>query len=127
MNNISSDNVVLELPAKSEFVSTVRLTASSVASRAGFNVDEIEDIKVSISEICNLILTKQGDVNRYRIDFEIIEQQLIITFTGVNTPLTCAESCLKEEYGLYIITALMDTVELCKEDNSIVISKKIGD
>lgn len=127
MKYISSDNVILELPAKSEFVSTVRLTASSVASRAGFNVDEIEDIKVSISEICNLILTKQGDISRYKIEFEICEQQLIVTFTGVNVPLKCTGSCIAEEYGLYIITALMDTVELCNENNSIVISKKIGD
>ena len=72
MSNIS-DNVMLVLPSKTEFVSTARLTASSVANRIGFNIDEVEDIKVAVSEVCNIILSRAGnELVQFKISFEII-------------------------------------------------------
>ena len=122
-----NDSVVLELPAKSEYVSTIRLTASSVASRLGFDIDQIEDIKVSVAEVCNLLLSKmKEDLLRYKITFELHEGELVVVFEGIGAPLRCLCENLGEEYGLYIIRALMDTVELCNDKSSIVISKKIG-
>jgi len=128
MKNVSSDNVTLLLPAKSEFVSTARLTASSVASRIGFNIDEIEDIKVAVSEVCNIVLSKVGDdLIQYKISFEINNDKLEITFTGGETELGCFESTVENEYGLYIMKALMDSVELCNNNHSIVMTKRIGE
>jgi len=128
MKNVSSDNVTLVLPAKSEFVSTARLTASSVANRIGFNIDEVEDIKVAVSEVCNIILSKVGDeIRQYKISFEINSDQLEITFTGSETELGCFEGTLENEYGLYIMKALMDSVELCNNNHSIVMTKRIGE
>lgn len=128
MKNVSSDNVTLVLPAKSEFVSTARLTASSVANRIGFNIDEVEDIKVSVSEVCNIILAKFGDkIRQYKISFEIDNDELKITFTGDETELDCFDGPVENEYGLYIMKALMDSVELCNNNHSIVMTKRIGE
>jgi serine/threonine-protein kinase RsbW len=128
MKNISSDNVTLVLPTKNEFVSTARLTASSVANRIGFNIDEVEDIKVAVSEVCNIILSKVGDkISQYKISFEIDSDKLEITFTGSETELGCFEDAVENEYGLYIMKALMDSVELCNNNHSIVMTKKIGE
>jgi serine/threonine-protein kinase RsbW len=127
MKGDQTDNVTLILPAKSEYVSTVRLTASSLASRIGFNIDEIEDIKVAVSEVCNIILSKSGDnKEKYKISFNITDSNLQISFTGENCILGCLEDSIENEYGLYIMKALMDSVELCNTDHSIVMSKKIG-
>jgi len=43
----------LTFPAKSEWVSVVRLATAGVASRMGFTYDEVEDIKLAIAEACN--------------------------------------------------------------------------
>ncbi len=127
MENISNDNVVLILPAKNEYVSTARLTASSVSTRAGFNIDEVEDIKVAVSEVCNIILSRaQKDISQYRISFNINPDYLKITFTAENSTLNCFQQSIENEYGLYIMKALMDSVELCNDDHSIVMMKKIG-
>jgi serine/threonine-protein kinase RsbW len=127
MNSEQTDNVTLILPAKSEYVSTARLTASSVASRIGFNIDEIEDIKVAVSEVCNIILSKKGNSSeRYKISYDITGDGLQVTFIGENCVLGCLEDSIENEYGLYIMKALMDSVELCNTDHSIVMSKKIG-
>ncbi|EMS71003.1 ATP-binding protein [Ruminiclostridium cellobioparum] len=126
-NNIACDNVALVLPLKREYVSTARLTASSVANRIGFNIDEIEDIKVAVSEVCNIILAREADeIGQYRISFNIRGNVLEIMFTGESIQFNCFKEALDNEYGLYIMKALMDTVELCNDNNSIVMTKKIG-
>lgn len=126
MNNVSSDNVTLVLPSKNEYVSTARLTASSVANRIGFNIDEVEDIKVAVSEVCNIILSKVGnELVQYRISFEIFEDRLQITFIGDKAELPYFGDTLENEYGIYIMKALMDYVELCNDNHSIVMIKRI--
>lgn len=128
MESVISDNVTLMLPAKSEYVSTARLTASSVANRMGFNIDEVEDIKVAVSEVCNLILSKVGDgLRQYKISFQIEIDKLEIIFTGENNKIECFNESIENEYCLYIMKALMDSVELCKTSHSIVMTKKIGE
>ncbi len=127
-NNVAYDNVELTLPMKREYVSTARLTASSVANRVGFNIDEVEDIKVAVSEVCNIILSKESnEVGQYKISFCIRENILQISFTGENTPFKYLRDSLENEYGLYIMKALMDSVELSNDSNSIVMAKKIGE
>ncbi len=128
MKDVSSDNVTLVLPAKSEFVSTARLTASSVANRIGFNIDEVEDIKVAVSEVCNIILARVGDeITQYIISFEIYSDKLEVLFTGKEKEHVCLDGKAENEYSLYIIKALMDSVELCNNNHSIVMTKRIGE
>ena len=44
--------VKLSIPNSSEFVSVVRLAVSSVAARMDFSVEDLEDIKIALSEAC---------------------------------------------------------------------------
>jgi len=44
--------VNLEIPCLSEFVGIVRLTISGIATRMNFSVEDIEDIKIAVSEAC---------------------------------------------------------------------------
>ena len=46
------DEISLKIPARAEYVGVVRLAVSGVAARMNFSIEEIEDIKVSISEAC---------------------------------------------------------------------------
>jgi hypothetical protein len=43
--------ITLTLPAKAELVSLARLTAAAVGSRAGFDVEEIEDLRLAVDEL----------------------------------------------------------------------------
>ena len=40
------DYIEIRVPAKPQFVSVIRLTVSGLASRVGFNYDDIEDLKL---------------------------------------------------------------------------------
>ena len=47
-----SINVELVIPCLSEFVGIARLSVSGIASRMNFSVEDIEDIKIAVSEAC---------------------------------------------------------------------------
>ncbi|MDR3120498.1 MAG: ATP-binding protein [Clostridiales bacterium] len=61
------DAAIIELviPMRAEYVSIARLTVSGVANRIGFDFDTIEDIKVSLSEVCNRLI---GGSARLRLE-----------------------------------------------------------
>jgi serine/threonine-protein kinase RsbW len=52
----AAEAVGVTIPAKPEFVSVARLTAATVAARQSFSYDEIEDLKIAISEACNALI-----------------------------------------------------------------------
>src|SRR4051812_1964071 len=66
-----SETVRLTIPAALEFVRIARLTASGVASRVGFDVDEIEDLRVAVDELSSILVDAAGD------------EQLELAFTPV--------------------------------------------
>lgn len=47
--------VRLSVPTSLEYVRIVRLTASGVASRLGFDVDEIENLRVAVDELASMV------------------------------------------------------------------------
>lgn len=54
-----SDKISFVFPAKTEFISAIRLAASGVACSFDFNMGKIEDIKSCIAEACLLLMCEQ--------------------------------------------------------------------
>jgi serine/threonine-protein kinase RsbW len=52
--------VRLSVPASLEYVRIVRLTGSGVASRLGFDVDEIENLRVAIDELASMVVERSS-------------------------------------------------------------------
>ena len=48
--------VRLSLPAEREFIRLVRLAAAGIAANLGFDVDELDDVRVAVGELANLTL-----------------------------------------------------------------------
>lgn len=57
---IPGERVRLELPATPESVAVARLAASAMASRMGFSVDEVEDLRIAVSELCAALYAREG-------------------------------------------------------------------
>ena len=55
------ETIDLKIPPRPEYISVARLTAAAVAARQDFTYDEIEDLKVAVSEACNALIRSQGD------------------------------------------------------------------
>lgn len=107
---MNKDVISITIPKKPDYISLVRLTTSGIAYSMGLNVDDIEDIKVSIGEACinSLMLNDREDIS---LVFEIDEEKLSIKVTDVkeNIPEHLDER-KERELGLLIVKSLMDEV-----------------
>jgi serine/threonine-protein kinase RsbW len=122
---IEADNIVLTLPFKAEYVSVVRLAVSGIASRMGFDIEAIEDIKVATAEVCNkMIEAGSKTAGYYTITFQISNLNLVIKFDCEDKSLKCIFSSAENELGVSIINALMDDVVFCSNDSFILLMSK---
>ncbi len=55
-DRLSGQPVELSLPVEDDLLVLVRFTVSAVASRAGFDIEEIEDLRLAVDELCLLVL-----------------------------------------------------------------------
>jgi len=122
-----TDVLTLRVPGKPQYVGAVRMTAASLASGAGFDIEAIEDIKVAISEACtNIVLHGSGGEGSelfYDVRFELEEKGLAICVEdeGVGYNMEDYEEPEPGEretgggLGLFIIRALMDDVDIRSE------------
>ena len=111
------DEVKLTLPSTPEFLRLARVTASGLASRMGFTVDEVEDLRLAIDELCFALTGNpppDGTVElMYRLKGTGLEVEGVGHFNGgVSRPLTLTD--LSER----ILDALVDEHEL-RTDNGL--------
>ncbi len=74
---ISIGPVDLRLPPDPTLSRVLRLAASGIAGMAGFTVDEIEDIKIAVSEVL-LALIEHGGGKTIEIQFMVEDQSFSV-------------------------------------------------
>ncbi len=140
-SDIKENVIILNLPATSEYVSVARLSLSGIASRLNFTVEDIEDIKIAISEACTNAVQHAYEnhvkTGRIEIKMTIDEDRLEVLVrdfgNGFNLGILGTEEQKKRSeeklglgLGLTFIKNLMDEVEIQtipNEGTSIRMSK----
>jgi serine/threonine-protein kinase RsbW len=120
---VSPDRIALVLPYKADYVSVTRLTASGIASRMGFDIETVEDIKVAVSEVCSRIINAAAGLDgSYEVLFDISKEGLDITFASSIEKIRCIFKNDEDGLGIAIINAFMDKVEFCPENENYILS-----
>lgn len=110
---MKKDTINITIPSKPDYISVVRLTSSAIASNIGLNIEDIEDIKVSIAEACINAIDKADEIN---IQFEIEKDKLIMKVDNVYPAKNDEINLDRElELGILIIKSLMDEVDFSKK------------
>lgn len=115
-----TDLLRFSVPGKPEYVSTIRMAISSVASNLGFDVEAIDDIKVAVSEACtNVVKHGKEAIICYEVSCEITDNAMIISVTDkiggydITSYVPPQLDQPKENgLGIFIIKALMDEVAI---------------
>ncbi|KGX87826.1 MULTISPECIES: anti-sigma B factor RsbW [Pontibacillus] len=136
------DFIEVKVPAKPEYVGVVRLSTSGIANRMGFAYDDIEDLKVAISEaITNAVKhayneTGEGEIT---IGFGVYENRIEVMVAdhggsfdlkkvkediGPYQEEDSVEDLREGGFGLFLIDALMDKVEINNKYGVIVLMTK---
>lgn len=137
------DFIEMRIPAKPEYVGVSRLTISGIGSRMGFTYEAIEDLKVAVSEAITNAVTHayyQEDDGEITIGFGVYQNCLEVMVAdrggsfnlnevkGEIGPYEQSEESIENlregGFGLFLIDALMDKVEINNEDGVIVLMTK---
>lgn len=124
------DEITMRLPKKADYVGLVRLTASGIASKTGFDIDTIEDIKVAISEVCNKIISFNPRVpyEYYNITFQLLSNGFKVLFKVTDQFAKTMFDGESGEFTKVIISSLMDEFTVkCDGCCIITIGKNLGD
>lgn len=142
------DFIEMKVPAKAEYVGVIRLSVSGIASRMGFSYEAIEDLKVALSEAATNVvahayekkekgeLTLGFGVYENRLEVMVSDQGESFNFEEIKNrigPVTQSDhlksvSQMREGgFGLFLINALMDKVEINNEYGVIVLMTKYLD
>jgi|SRR5699024_10227976 len=136
------DFIEMRVPAKAEYVGVVRLSLSGIANRLGFSYEDIEDLKVAVSEAITNAVThaytdeEEGEVT---IGFGVYEDRLEVMVADHGTSFKLSD--IKDEigpqeetdsiedvreggFGLFLINALMDKVQINNDYGVVVLMTK---
>ena len=108
---MATGEVRLEVPAAPEFLRISRIMAAGVASRVGFTLDEVEDLRIAIDEVCFALVGPHGRTGTIRLRYLLDSDELAVEGTGrfsdglSNEPVVSALSH-------QILAAVVDECEL---------------
>ena len=132
---MSCETIKMEISSNPEYVSIIRLTTSGIANKIGFCLDDIEDLKVAISEACTNAIKHSLD-DRFIIVFNILENGLTIEIidegqgydiSSISEPNL--DNLQESGMGLFIIQSLMDDVTIESKEGkgtTIKMTKYLG-
>ncbi|MEX0665712.1 MAG: hypothetical protein WD598_13230 [Acidimicrobiia bacterium] len=94
--------VTLVVPANPEYLRLARLAAADAGSRAGFNYEEIDDLRIGVNELCH-VLIGTGAAGTVAIDFHT-EPNAVIVEGFASTPGASVDN----EFTETILTRVVD-------------------
>ena len=117
------DRVELTFPARGDLVVLARLVSSAISARAGFDIEELEDLRLAVGELCLLAL--QGSDARHgelRVEFTCTPRTLDISCTLLGagpTPDGSNGGAEAHQLSEQILAALVDEHGRDEDDGSV--------
>jgi len=109
--------VELSLPPDSRYMRLARLMASGVATTSGLPLEEVEDFRIAVDELCATLI-ELGDGEVVRLTFELGRDVLVVVGTTRGAP---TDSIDEERLTLsrQILDVVTDGHELTRDGDSV--------
>lgn len=98
--------VRVSFPGRPEYLRLARMASSDAASRAGFDIEEIDDLRIAVSELCHL-LSGDGASHTVTLEFTIRPAEVLVEGSSDATAPIAAD-----DLALAIVAAVADEHEL---------------
>jgi len=73
---VTDPEIKLVIPAQSRFLRVARLTAAGIAGDLGFSLQEIEDLRVAVDEMCAVLIEGAGSSVDLELVYRIHDEEL---------------------------------------------------
>lgn len=113
------DLIAMAVPGDVAYVSTVRLTAASLAARCDLTIDDIEDLRLAVDEACALLLPHAHAGSALQADFVVAPGWLQVA-ASVHTRESGQLD--RSGYGWRVLDALASSVEVSNDDGKLIIT-----
>ena len=100
-----SHEILLTVPALPEFLRVARVTASGLSSRLGFSIDDVDDLRLALDELCFTLIGRGSDDKVLRLRYEVTED--LLNIFGTVEAVELNDDSLGE-LSRQILTALVD-------------------
>lgn len=114
------DKIFVKIPSEKKYISTVRLSISSIANTISMDIENIEDLKVSISEVMNLFVDES---EFFEISMDVFEDKVAIEVMP-DVFQTDIQEKEENKFALLILENLVDKVEF--REKSVLLVKNKG-
>jgi serine/threonine-protein kinase RsbW len=115
------DRVELLFPARGDLVVLARLITAAISARAGFDIEELEDLRLAVGELCLLNLQGSDDTHGdLRLEFTVFDDAIDIscTLAGAAASSLSAIETEADQLGEQILAALVDDYGRQRDDGS---------
>ncbi len=104
------DRVQLTFPARGDLVVLARLVSSAISARSGFDIEELEDLRLAVGELCLVALQGSDPADgELRVDFVCSRAALDISCTLVGAgPAPDPGDGAAHQLSEQILAALVD-------------------
>lgn len=115
------DRVVLTVPSKGEYARTVRLAAAELASRAGMDIDGVDDIRLAVEEAF-VFGSEHAEGGTLEFAFTIGESTIELVVGPLGDDCTSDEAPDRgERYARFILESICDECEIGRVGDEYVL------
>ncbi len=115
----------LQIACEPELIAVARLACASFASQFGFGLDEVEDIKLAVSEACTNVIQhayEKREGRQFAVRCWTEQNSLVIEVCDWGRGL---KSGFKSHFGMKIIQTVMDDVQFISEEGKGTIVRMV--
>jgi hypothetical protein len=111
----NEERIELVLPADKRLVRVARLVASGVATTAGFDVEEVEDLRIAVDELCHLLMSSTD--HEISVSFGVVGRCVLARGRAQRRPGTPLSPL--NDLSRAIIDSVTDHHELTDRDDEL--------
>ena len=105
--------IELRIPSDPAYVRVARLAAGDMGNRVGFSLDELDDVRLAVDELCAVLIGAGGHVLELRMQAH--ERML----TSEGRTLDARSSIAPSELSAMLIRALVDSCVFTTQDRDV--------
>ncbi len=112
---MSSDRIVLTVPARSEYAKTARMTAAELASRVGMSYDEVDDVRMAAEEAFVYACAHVEPEGEITFEFVIDAGALKVVVGPFDDADEPQSSEPDDRYAAFILESVCDEFEIARD------------
>ena len=117
------DRIDVSVPLRVEFGSTLRTLVASVGADAGFSVDELDDLRLALSEIFSILADGAPTGSRALVSITVTSGELVVSIRS--EPADVAFEL--DELAAGILRSVTDRYELEPASGSVTFAKRTSE